>query len=417
MGEDFLKLIKPGEAVNIVLEALADYEPPPEVVSLDEAVGRVVAFNVESPEDLPAFARSAMDGYAVRARDTFGATESLPAYLEVSGEALMGEPVDIELEPGKAILLSTGGQIPPGADAVVMVENTELESGLLEIRKAVAPGENIVLPGDDIPKGAVVLEKGELIGPPQAGSLAALGITSIEVFTLPVVGIISTGDELVPPEVSPGPGKVRDVNSTAVRAAVRMQGCKEKSYGIVRDEFETLRLACRRALEECDMLIISGSSSMGVKDMASCVFDSLGSPGVLAHGLHMKPGKPALIAFCDGKPAVGLPGNPASALVVFSEVIRPILAQLRGEKKGLVGFAPRVLEGRITKSVASKTGKEELLPVELSEEGSDILATPVLGKSSLIGTLVRADGFVRISEASEGVEKGSVVKVELGWWS
>lgn len=417
MSEDFLELVKPGEAVNIVLDALADYEPPSCEVSLDEVAGRVVAHDVKSPEDVPVFARSAMDGYAVRAEDTFGATESLPAYLEVSGEVLMGEPVDTELEPVKAILISTGGQIPPGADAVAMVEDTQLEGNLLEVRRAVAPGENVILPGDDIPKGTVILQRGELVGPPQAGSLAALGITSIRVFALPLVGIISTGDELVPPEVLPGPGKVRDVNTTAIRAAVRMCRCREKSYGIVEDEFETFQLACRQALGECDILIISGSSSAGVRDMASRVFDSLGNPGVLAHGLHMKPGKPTLIALCDGKPAIGLPGNPASALVVFSEVVRPILARLKGERMGLEWFAPRVLEGRITKSVASKTGKEELLPVELSKEGSEIFVTPVLGKSSLIGTLVRADGFVRISEASEGIEKGSMVKVELGWWS
>jgi molybdopterin molybdotransferase len=413
MSSNFLELISLPEAVALLLGALPDQERAVEEIESIAALGRVLAEAIISPEDLPGFERSSMDGYAVRACDTFGAGEGLPAYLELVGEVPMGAPADAEVGPGQAVRISTGGVLPQGADAVVMVENTELSRNTVEVVKGVAPGDNTVRPDEDIARGARLFGGGEVVGPAQIGALAGLGITSIQVYKRPVVAILATGDELVSPERKPGAGQVRDINTAALQAAVVQAGCEAYAYGIVEDNFERLLAASGDALEECDALIISGGSSVGVRDMTVDILGELGEPGLLAHGICLKPGKPTLIAVCDGKPVLGLPGNPASALTVFREVMLPLLEHLKGEAPSPESRVHRTVEAVMERSISSATGRLELVPVSLRLEDSQLIASPVMGKSNLIGTLARARGQVRISEGSEGVQRGERVIVEL----
>lgn len=411
MPEEFLNLVHLKEAVRLLLDHLPAGNAIPDEVEVSRALGRVIAGDIIAPEDVPGFNRSGMDGFAVRASDTFAASEGLPVYLERTGEVPMGRATAIEVAPEQAVRISTGGVMPEGSDAVVMVENTEVSGETVEVVKGVAPGENVIRKDEDIARGALLFSRGQVLGPAQAGALVALGITKVSVYRLPVVGIISTGNELVPPSEKPGPGQVRDVNSTALAASAVRAGCLARPLGIVADEFGLLLEASRRALAECDALVISGGSSMGVRDLTVDILDHLGPPGTLAHGIYLKPGKPTLIAVCDGKPALGLPGNPASALTVFQEVMVPVLAALRGEPRGEPGT--RTVEAVLERSVASATGRLELVPVSLGLEGELLKATPIPGKTNLIGTLARADGNVRITEGCEGIERGERVTVEL----
>jgi molybdopterin molybdotransferase len=413
MADSFLRLIHLDEAVRLLVESLPGPIARLEEVATGDALGRVVAEDVFSPEDLPGFDRSMMDGYAVRASDTFGASEGLPAYLTLAGEVLMGSEGDVPVGPGRAVRISTGGFMPPGADAAVMVENTELSGTTVEIVKAVAPGDNVVKRDEDIAAGALLLPKGLQIGPAQIGALAGVGISSVRVYERPVVGIMSTGDELVPTGEQPGPGQVRDVNTPALEASVIQAGCDAMSYGIIADELDRLLAAARRALEECDALLISGGSSAGVRDMTLEVLESLGERGVLVHGIYLKPGKPTLVAVSGGKPVIGLPGNPASALAVFRELVEPALSRLRGEEPGPVHAASRTVRAVMERSVASAPGRLELVPVALVQGPDGLIASPILGKSNLIGTLSRARAQVRLPEGVEGVEKGQTVTVEL----
>ena len=407
-----MKLVSPEEAVGKLIVALSDRELLVEEVNTIDALGRVASRDIAAPEDLPGFKRSSMDGFAVRASDTFGAGEGQPAYLELIGEVPMGAPSPLKAKPGQTLRISTGGVLPDGADAVVMVENTELSATTVEVVKGVAPGENIVRRDDDIAKGALLLEIGKMLGPSHIGALVGLGITKLPVFVLPIVGIISTGDELVPPDDKPRAGQVRDVNSAALAAAVAQAGCVSRTHGIIRDDYGLLLEASRSALSGCDALIISGGSSAGVRDVTVDVIRELGKPGLLAHGIYLKPGKPTLIAVCEGRPVLGLPGNPASALAVFREVFVPVLRALRGEIPDRIRSA-RSVEAVLGRSVASDPGRLELVPVTLSARESGLVAVPVAGKSNLIGTLARAQGQVRIPEGSEGLEHGEHVIVEL----
>jgi len=252
-----------------------------------------------------------------------------------------------------------------------------------------------------------------VLGPAQIGALVGLGIEGVEVFARPVVAILATGDELVAPGVTPAPGQVRDINTAALRAAVTRAGCEAHAYGIVEDDFERLLAVSREALAGCDALIISGGSSAGMRDLTVDILAELGRPGVLAHGIYLKPGKPTLIAVCGGKPVLGLPGNPASALAVFREIVVPLLERLKGEAPGPSSGVARLVEAVMERSVSSATGRLELVPVSLKVEGDALVASPVLGKASLIGTLARARGQVRVPEGKEGLEQGERVTVEL----
>jgi len=413
LADSFLRLKHLPEAVSILLENVPGPIAREETLRVIDALGRVVADDIFSPEDLPGFDRSSMDGFAVRAEDTFGASEGLPAYLELAGEVLMGRRDEVPVGAGKAVRISTGGFMPDGADAVVMVENTETSGSTVEVVKGVAPGENTIKRDEDIARGDLLVARGQAIGPAQIGALAGVGVEEVRVVALPAVGIISTGDEVVPSGEKPAPGQVRDVNSPALAASLLRAGCEPRMYGIVSDDLDALLEATRRALGECDALLISGGSSAGLRDMTLAVLEQLGEPGVLAHGIYLKPGKPTLIAVSGGKPVIGLPGNPASALAVFRELFIPALAKLRGEEPGLEIRAPRVIEAVIDRSVSSPAGRVELVPVSLKLTDDGMIASPILGKSNLIGTLSRARGQVRVPLGSEGVEQGQPVIVEL----
>lgn len=416
MNDEFLKLVHLQEAVELLIDRLSlrgasskGYEN----LAVPDSIGRVLAEEILAPVDLPGFERSSMDGYAVRAADTFGAGEGLPAYLELVGEVHMGALVEVEVGEGSAVRISTGGEIPPGADAVVIYENTDLSGDTVEVVKAVAPGENILLANEDVSQGSLLLSPGTIIGPAHIGALSGMGIASIRVFPLPTVGVLSTGDELVPTDGEPGTGQVRDINSAALAAAVVASGALPEPRGIVPDDYEMLLNRAREAISTVDMLLISGGSSAGVKDMTVRVLEALGPPGVLAHGLYIKPGKPTLIAVCDGKPVLGLPGNPASALAIFRELVLPVIRFMRGEATGGLPVVPKRLEAELGRTVSSDTGRLDLVPVTVSFKEGRPVASPVLGKSSLIGTLARADGQVRVPVGVEGIMRGEVVTVEL----
>lgn len=413
MAEDFLKLVHLNEAVGDLAAELEGRSPSTEIIDTDESLGRVAAFDITAPSDMPGFERSAMDGFAVRASDTFGAGESLPAYLEITGEILMGQPASIEIREGGAARIPTGGMMPRGADAVVMVEHTDIDGNTVEIAKAVAPGENVILKDEDVAAGAVVVSKGTAITPPLIGALTGLGIKEVEVFEMPTVGIISTGDEVIPPGETPAPGQVRDINSYLLQAAVRQAGCNTRLYGIIKDDFDSLVAAAGEALDMCDCLLISGGSSMGARDITADVLGKLGKPGLLAHGLYLKPGKPTLIGCCGKTPVFGLPGNPGSALAVLSELVLPVLSILKGESRGDLPRGARSIEATLKASISSATGRMELVPVSLKRENGTMTATPIFGKSNLIGTLAKAQGYIRIPEGMEGMEAGSTVKIEL----
>lgn len=412
MTGDFLDVEPVGEVFRKMKESLVEREPEKESVPLWEAHGRILASDIISEEDLPGFDRSQVDGYAICAKDSAGASESNPSYLKITGEVLMGEIPKVSVQDGVAVRIHTGGVLPDGADAVLMLEDSEEIGEILEVKKAIAPGENVVSRDDDIARGTLVAGRGTKLNPAHIGALAGLGKVEVEVFRKPVVGVISTGDELLPPEEEVTPGKVRDINSSALCAAVRSWGCEAVFFGIVRDEKEAILRASRRALDSSDALLISGGSSKGAKDATLDVVSMLGKPGVISHGIGLKPGKPTICAICDGKPVFGLPGNPASALVVAMELVRPILLVLKGERE-MVFEVSKFVEARFSAQYSSEVGREEIVFVVLKREEGMLIADPVFGKSNLIGSLARSEGFVRIPAYSEGLEKGAKVKVEL----
>jgi molybdopterin molybdotransferase len=325
----------------------------------------------------------------------------------------MGASTSLKINAGETAGISTGAVMPDGADAVVMVEHTQQEGASIEVLRPVAPGENVIRSDEDVPAGAVAVLKGRRIGAGQAGVLAALGILEVEVFARPVIGVISTGDELVEVKDNPGPGQVRDVNSAALSAAIELAGCEPKRYGIVGDELDVLLEVSKRALEECDAVIISGGSSAGVRDVTVDVISRLGSPGLLAHGIYLKPGKPTLVGVCDGRPVLGFPGNPASAIAVFNELFEPMLGRLKGLEEVSWPKPVKVVRAVMERPVSSGTGRLELVPVTLREESGRLLAAPVPGRPNLIGTLARARGNVRIPKGVEGIAAGAEVEVEM----
>lgn len=375
-----------------------------ETVGLREAFGRVLAEDVTAPDDVPGFDRATMDGFAVRARDTFGASEGLPAYLRVAGEVLMGRAPAGELAPGQAFRIATGGMLPAGADAVVMVEYTEeLDGTTIGVTRPVAPGENTVRRGDDIAAGEKLLSAGRRLRPQDVGLLAAAGVARVMVRRPLRVGIITTGDEVIPPEESPEPGQVRDVNSYTTQGMVLEYGAEPVLYGIVRDDYAGLAEAVGRALKETDMVIVTGGSSVGTRDVTARVLNELGKPGIIFHGLAVRPGKPTIGAVIGGRPVLGLPGHPVSAMIVFRLIGAPLLG---GD--GLTA----ALRARLTRSLHSQVGKEDYVRVRLvRDDKGGWQADPVLGKSGLIATMVRADGLARIPLESEGAAAGDTIDV------
>lgn len=398
-------------AREILSGHLPDQRPAVQVPLL-ASFGLCLATDVYAVEGVPGFDRSTMDGYAVRAGDTYGATEAMPAYLDVCGEVSMGMQAQGSTGVGQAWRIPTGGMLPPGADAVVMVEYTEeLDDRTIGVTKPAAPGENVVRAGDDAAPGEIVLPKGHRIRPQDLGILAAVGVDRVTVNPAIRVGIISTGDELVPPEDRPGPAQVRDVNSYTLWGAVEALGGQGRIYGIIKDNFDQLREALELALAENDMVLLSGGSSVGTRDVASKVIDTIGKPGVLFHGIAVKPGKPTIGAVVRQKPVFGLPGHPVSAMVVFDLLVAPLVRTGTYPCSNDIGEFP--LRAIITRSMSSAAGREDFIPVKLFSRDGLIHAQPVLGKSGLIATMVKADGLAYIPSGKEGIEAGQEVAAKL----
>ena len=398
-----LNVVTREEAVRIILEKIPEAAEA-ETIGLSEALGKVVAEDILSPEDLPAYARSTVDGFAVHAADTYGCSEALPAMVTYAGKVLMGEDEKRVLPKGSCMQVPTGGQVPDGADAVVMVEHSEdLGDQFRYMLKPVAPGENVNAKGDDIALGGVAVPKGTLIEPRHTAILAALGISEFKVRKPLTVGILSTGDELVDYTETPKGTEIRNINSVTLAAAVVALGCNAKTYPIVPDEEDALREAIDTVRKECDFLIISGGSSVGERDNVNRVLASFGE--VYFHGVALKPGKPTMFAMLDGDvPAFGLPGHPAAAFYTFHLFAKPAILKRRGAIA-----VPRYVEAELSQKVPSNHGREEILGVAL-EDGK---AVPLPAKSGVVSVLSRADGTITIPRDLEGLERGAKVKVLL----
>ena len=381
-----------------------------EHIPLAESTGRVLAEDIRSDTDLPEFARSIMDGYAVSGASTFGASEGNPAYLEVVGTVAMGQLPDFSVGPGQAARISTGGLLPGGADSVVMVEHTTaVDDNTIEAYRSVAPGQNMVAIGEDLKKGDQLLADGCKIRPPEIGLLAALGKTRVKVYRVPRIGIISTGDEIVPVDARPEAGQIRDINTYTLAGLVRQTGAVAVPLGIVKDDYASLRAKCAEALEKYDMVIVSGGSSMGARDYTIDIIGALQDAQILFHGISISPGKPTILARVGQKAFWGLPGHVVSAMIVFSQIVTPFIEHISGLAEQNSDLFQ--LTARLSRNVASAQGRVDFVRVRLERRDETLWAEPVLGKSGLISTMVKADGLIAIGMNTEGLEKGSAVQV------
>src|SRR6516225_3327424 len=395
-----------------VAEALAGFRPrrrtATETVLLGEALRRVPGEPVIAPHPLPGFARSTVDGYAVRAADTYGVSEGLPGYLTLAGAVLMGTEPTTAVTSGTAVVMPTGGALPPGADAVVMIEYTaETMPGTIEVVRPVAPGEGVVRADEDAKPGDAIIGGGRPLRPQDLGMLAAAGVTSVTVRKKPVVTIFSTGDEVVPadtPELKPG--QVRDATAAALAALVADAGGDPVFGGIMSDDPGALETALHGALPASDVLVISAGSSVGARDETASAVARLGHPGIWCHGLAIKPGKPTLLAECAGVPVIGLPGNPRSALVVFRLIGMPLVRRVSGCTSPP---AEPVVRARLERDLASATGRLDVVQVRL-EDG---LAVPLFGLSALLSVLTAADGYIVVPQEATGLGSGTCVDVTL----
>jgi molybdopterin molybdotransferase len=413
--------------VKTVSEALTGFRPelrtPVETIALAHALGRVPAEPITAPHALPGFARATVDGFAVRAADTYGASEGLPSYLDLIGEARMGQAPETEMRPGGAVAIATGAPLPPGADSVLKVEYTQSPTPeLIEVLRPATPGEGMVRADEDAAPGAEIARPGRPLRAQDLGMLAAAGIAELPAYARPRVAIVSTGDELVPAD-APGElpvGQVRDSSAPALAALVHEAGGQPDFAGIVPDDREALTATLRALLKGsdpfgrvveglsrgCDVLVVSAGSSVGARDETAAAIASLGEPGIWCHGLSLKPGKPTLLADVGGIPVIGLPGNPRSALVVFRLIGMPIVRMVGGCTE------PRPepsVRARLTRDLPSAAGRLDVVQVRLAGE----VAEPLFGSSSLLSILTAADGYLLVPEAATGLAAGSDVEVML----
>ncbi len=407
---EFFQVIPVDDALAL-LDQHWQPQPATETVPTAAARNRILAADLRSPERVPAFRKSTVDGYALRAADTFGASQSLPALLRLRGELKMGEASTDDVGVADALLIHTGGMLPASADAVVMLEQAQvIDEGEIEILRAAAPGENVIQAGEDVAAGALVLPRGQRLRAQDIGGLLAVGISQIPVLARPRVGILSCGDELTPPEASLTPGMVRDINAYTLSALAEKHDAAPLRLGIAADAIDDYRQRAEAGFAACDILLLSAGSSVSARDYTRDVINGLGAPGLLQHGLATKPGKPAIIAVCENKPVIGLPGNPVSALLVARQLLPHLIARHLGQAPQ----SPATREARLSQRVASVTGREDWQPVKLSRaEDGRTLAEPVFGKSNLIFTLIAADGLLRVPLNTGGYEAGSIVDVQL----
>ena len=425
---EFLKLRTAEEAWEIFLGV---FRPSAlvERCRVVNALDRVLALDATAPHELPTFVRSTVDGYAVHAADTHGATQGLPAYLDVVAEVPMGTRAPFPPGPGQASVVHTGGMIPDGADAVVMLEHTGrtgvarfgapgaelLQPGFdpfgIEVYQPAAEGENCIYPGEDVRTGDLILPAGHSLRPQDLGGLLAVGITEVAVARRPRIGIVSQGDEVVPPDQEPGPGQVRDINSYTLAGLVLRAGGIPINYPIAPDQQEALDDLVLRAYRESDVVVVTAGSSVSYRDLTANAIDKLGPPGVLVHGVAIRPGKPTILAVCDGKPVFGLPGNPVSCINIFQRFVTPTIRMLLG-----AGPLPiRTVLARLARNIPAASGRADYVRVRLEQRDGDTWAVPVLGKSNLIFVLVRSEGVVEVPLNSNGIPAETLVTVTLDW--
>jgi len=397
-----------------VFKILEKFEPlGDEMLPLEQTLGRVLSRDIIAQEDLPGFSRATMDGYAVRARDTFGATESLPALLDVTGEVIMGQIPAMPVGPGQAVRISTGGMLPENADGVAMVEYCHsLDENTIEVSYTISHLENVIQPGDDLRKGTVILKKGAILRPQDLGVIAGLGQPELRVYKRPKVAIISTGDEVIPIEQNPAPGQIRDINRYSLSALCRQAGAEPISIGLCPDNFEQLRSMVEQGLRAADTVWISGGSSVGTRDLTLKVFESFDNMELLVHGISVRPGKPTIIARINSTLIVGLPGHVASAMIVAQIFLAPFIARLSGWKDISVQLYNHV-KAELSRGIESASGRDDYIRIKLDKKEEKLIANPIFGKAGLISTLVEADGLIKIDRNTEGLYQGEDVEVIL----
>ena len=399
--------VKTPEEVLALIEEEFDFAGQPELVQLSAALGRTLAEDIAAEEYVPDFDRSTVDGYAVRAKDTFGCTDAIPAILPLQGEVLMGEGAEFELNPEECVAVPTGGAVPRGADSVVMIEYTEdYGDGTIGVSKSAAPGQNMIFRGDDVYPGKVILKKGRVLSSQDIGALAAIGRVEVPVVKKLTVGVISTGDELVEPSEKPAAGQVRDVNSPMLQAMLTGFGANVINYGIVIDDEALLSEKVHKAVAECDAVLLSGGSSVGVKDAACRIIESMGE--LLLHGIAIKPGKPTILGKAGAKPLVGLPGHPVAAYFITKLFVLPLLSRLMGRKQ-----ESYTTTAKITESVSANHGRAQYHCCRLERKDGQLYAHPIRGKSGLITTLAGADGYFCIDRDCEGLPKFAEIQVTV----
>ncbi|CAG37203.1 molybdopterin molybdotransferase MoeA [Desulfotalea psychrophila] len=401
------------QALQIFLQQLPTGVIDTETITLEEALDRVVAGDIIARENLPAMSRSCMDGYALSARDSYGASESMPAYLEIQGEVLMGEVPNGRVKQGCCYKIPTGGILPTGSNSVVMFEHTiPVDETLVEIVKGVGEGGNISRPGEDIAAGACAITAGTRLRPQDLGLLAGLGFAEVEVYRRPRIAILSTGDEIISHEQPLLPGKIRNINSIALAAQVRRLHATVQHYGIIPDNYDLFLATMREAVQENDIVLFSGGSSVGVRDLGEKIIETLGPPGILIHGTALKPGKPIILGMSETTAVVGLPGHPVSAMTCFDLFIAPAIKQLAGQRRQR-GQQEASVPAILTRNINSAPGRRDVVRVQLEQKGDEVYASPVLGKSGSISVLARADGYFFIDEASQGHSEGDRIKAFL----
>ncbi len=406
---EFLSLLPPEDAYALLLKHLPEVKYDPIELPTLETVSRITAQPIIAPEDSPAFNRSTVDGYAIHATDSHGASDSLPAFFRLIGEVPMGAMPSFTLKPSEAALIHTGGALPDGSDAVVMLENTQVVPPQdMEVYKAVGTNENVVRKGEDLHAGDIVFSTGIRLGAAQIGGLLALGITKVIVQKPPRVAILSSGDEVVQPADTPKPGQVRDINSFSLATLVAQWGGIPVIKGIIPDNPDLLEQSLNSALKEADLVVITAGSSASSRDLTAEIINRCGKPGVLVHGINIKPGKPTIMGICNGIPVIGLPGNPVSALVIARLYVTRLVARLSGleHELPLAGF-----QSTLTSNIPSQAGREDWIPVKLKQNVDNLVAEPIFYKSSLIFTLAGADGLAFIPADITGLNTGEQVFV------
>lgn len=408
------ELITVEKALELLFNFAPFKQPGTITLPLDRSYGMILSRDIVSREDLPAFNRSTVDGFTVNSGDTFGATEGFPSYLNIKAEIFMGEKPAFILQKGEVAKIATGGMLPEGADSVVMIEHTQqVDENMIEVLKPVSPFENVIQAGEDVKRNECILKKGWRMRPQDIGALAGLGITNIPAYQKPLISIVSTGDEIVPPDKPLKAGQVRDINTYTLAGLIMNSGGVPLKKGLFKDNYETINNVVKESLRESHMVLITGGSSVGTKDMTAKVINDMGKPGVLFHGVSLKPGKPMIGGIVDDIPIFGLPGHPAAVVICFKIFIDPVLKAISGLNENIPNQGKDLIHARIAKNISSSPGKEEHIAVIIEEREGEIWAVPLLGKSGLITTLTKADGTAVIPLRKFGVQEGDIVEVRL----